>query len=213
VKHVLLWVRALITGSVGAFQRRYFVDVYHGRSETIEINLDASPWGIGGYVVIGNKISHWFASAISNAEAKVLSMVIGEAAGQQTAEALAALVALRTWHCLWKERPLTLRVRSDSISALVLVLKLKTSGIGSTVVAREIALDVARACYEPIVVEHVPGVSNKICDHLSRKFQPGVSFTLPAALVRAEETVIKPRDERYFEAIALPPDAAHQKRE
>ena len=130
---------------------------------------------------------------------------IGEAAGQQAAEALAALVALRSWHDLWKQQPVLLRVRSDSISALVLALKLKTKGKGCTVVAREMALDIARACYEPLVVEHVPGVANKICDGLSRKHQPGKSFKLPALLADVEETKLSKRDSSFFQSIALPP--------
>ena len=71
----------------------------------VEINLDASPWGIGGYIVLKDQIMKWFASAISQEEAEILSFRIGDAAGQQAAEALAALVALRTWHELWKRQP------------------------------------------------------------------------------------------------------------
>ena len=169
--------------------------------------LDASPWGIGGYIIIRGIILHWFASAISEDEANILSFRIGDAAGQQAAEALAALVALRTWHGLWKEQTLLLRVRSDSISALVMTIKLKTSGKGCIVVAREMALDIARACYEPVAVEHVPGVANKICDGLSRRYQPGKSFSVPPLLADVPETKLPPRGQEYFRSISLPPGA------
>ena len=61
-----------------------------------------------------------------------------------------------------------LRVKSDSISALILVLKLKTAGTGPAVIAREMALDMASALYTPSVVAHLPGVANITADLLSR---------------------------------------------
>ena len=210
IRHVLHWVRALITSQVGSFQQRYFTQVYHGMSEQIEINLDASPWGLGGYVVIDNAVVHYFASKISCEEAKHLCMKLVDCSAQQTAEALAALVALRAWHPLWKEKPLTLRVRSDSISALVVVLKLKTNGKGAILVARELALDVAKSCYEPVVVEHVPGVANKACDMLSRRYQPGKTYEVPALLKDVPETILPVRDAAFFLSITRPPDAEHQ---
>jgi hypothetical protein len=205
LRHVLLWLRALTSGQFGRLERHYVTDVYHGYTDEVEINLDASPWGIGGYILLRGQIVHWFASAISKEEAEVLSFKIGSAAGQQAAEALAVLVALRTWHVLWKQQPVLLRVRSDSISALVSALKLKTSGKGCIVVAREMALDVARACYEPTVVEHVPGVANKACDALSRRYQPGKRLDIPAILQGVQETKLKPRGAEYFQSIAIPP--------
>ena len=48
----------------------------------------------------------------------------------------------------------TIRVRSDSISALTIVLKLKTKGKGPGIVAREMALDMAEANYQPHIAEH-----------------------------------------------------------
>ena len=212
IKHVLLWVRSLIMGHAGRLQKQYFTDVYHGTADAIEINLDASPWGIGGYVVVGNDIVSWFAGEISAAEAKILSMKLGDSSCQQTAEALAALVALRTWQRLWRERRVALRVRSDSISALVLVLKLKTAtfSAGTTIIAREIALDIASACYDPAVVEHVPGIVNKTCDHLSRKFQPGAKFSLPQLLENVPEEKVSLRNQAYFKTVTRPPDALHQ---
>ena len=143
-RHVLFWLKALMTGEYGALERDYVTAVYHGLTDEIEINLDASPWGIGGYIIIRNTITRWFSSPISTQEAEILYMKIGDAAGQQTAEALAALVALRAWHKLWNQQPALLRVRSDSVSALVLALNLKSTGKGSILAAGEMALDVAK---------------------------------------------------------------------
>ena len=59
-------------------------------------------------------------------------------------------------------------MRSDSVSALVLVVKMKTSGTDTSIVAREMALDIGDALYAPNVAEHIPGIANVIADHLSR---------------------------------------------
>ena len=162
-------------------------------------------------MVINAAINFWFASPVFKEEAEILSFQIGSHTSQQTAEALAALVALRAWHHLWREKPILFRVRSDSISALAGVLKLKTTGRWQTLVARELALDIAASCYEPLAVEHVPGVSNKICDELSRKYQPGVCFKIPQALHGIPETILRERKAEYFKSVALSPGTQTEK--
>ena len=76
-------------------------------------------------------------------------------------------------------------MRSDSTSALALLLSLRTTGTGVAAIGREIALDLADGCYSPDVLEHVPGISNRLPDVLSRRFEPkrsGSQWQLPAAL-------------------------------
>ena len=50
------------------------------------------------------------------------------------------------------------------------------------VVARELALDLSDASYSLDFAQHVAGVTNGIADALSRKMQPGKSFSLPHLL-------------------------------
>ena len=52
------------------------------------------------------------------------------------------------------------------------MLRLKTSGAGPGIIAREVALDISDALYRPDIVQHVPGVANKVCDILSRHSNP-----------------------------------------
>ena len=120
------------------------------------------------------------------------------------------LIALRLWSHEWRATGAILRVRSDSISALVLALKLKTKGKGAGIIAREMALDIARACYSPVFAEHVPGVANVVCDALSRFDQPGKSAAVPALLQDVRRSNVQPRDEAYFTSLLGPP--ATQKR-
>jgi hypothetical protein len=92
------------------------------------------------------------------------------------------------------------------MSALILTFKLKTSGTGSGIIAREIALDLAQSEYKPNVVQHVPGVDNIVADELSRKFQPEHVFTLPTALAGVTEIQLPVRDRSYFRS-TMPPAA------
>ena len=91
------------------------------------------------------------------------------------------------------------RVRSDSVSALVLVLKLKSRGAAAAIIAREIAL------------EHVPGVANTISDALSRRFDPGKLCVIPSVLKDVEELKLPRRCKGYFRTLARrQPAAAEQ---
>ena len=80
----------------------------------------------------------------------------------------------------------TIRVRSDSVSALTIVLKLKTKGKGPGIIARDMALDIAEGCYQPLIAEHGSqhlGLSSK------RRRVP-LRFPLGIALVTAQGTPI-----------------------
>ena len=99
---------------------------------------------------------------------------------------------------------MTLRVRSDSVSALMLVLNLKASGIGPGIIAREVALDIAESVYRPDFVQHVPGISNVICDALSRLHQPDAKKELPKALVGVRRDVVRSRGKAFFRTLSLP---------
>ena len=114
------------------------------------------------------------------------------------------LIALRAWAGSWSEAGATLRVRSDSISALVLPLKLKTSGKAAGIVAREIAIGLAKACYMPVVAEHLPGIANGVCDSLSRFHQPSKGTTVPVFLKGITRLQLSPRGRGYYSSLAAP---------
>ena len=117
---------------------------------------------------------------------------------------MCALVAMFAWAHHWQGQRSIVRVRIDSISALVLVLKLKTSGAAAGIIARDIALDIASGVYEPHVTEHVPGIANVTCDVLSRKFDPRKSYELPRLLEGVSEQVLPLRDSNYFKSLTPP---------
>jgi hypothetical protein len=91
----------------------------------------------------------------------------------------------------------------------VVCLDLKTKGAGTSIVAREIALDVATSEYQPQIVEHIAGVDNVIADALSRKFMPGANFELPACLAKVPEATAPVRDRQYYRTTFKPLEAKH----
>jgi len=50
-----------------------------------------------------------------------------------------------------------------------MVLHFKGASHGLSIVAREVALDLADAAYRPLVAEHIPGIANTLADALIRE--------------------------------------------
>ena len=207
-KHTLIWIAALLAEGNFSLERRFTLEAFQGLGTSVVMCLDASPWGLGGFLVENDKIVAYFSSAIGEVEQRLLSISVADCACQQTVEALAVLVALRCWKHRWRGKPIVLRVKSDSISALVLTLNLKTRGKGAGIVARELALDVAASEYAPHVAEHIPGVENILADALSRQFEPGFDYALPTIFANVPESVLPLRGEDYFRT--LQPPAAYR---
>ena len=86
-------------------------------------------------------------------------------------ESLTLRVAARLWLVRF---PLgtVVRVRSDNISALYLVLKCKAESPALAIVAREIAMDQARSLYQFTSLKHINTKDNIIANSLSRQFEP-----------------------------------------
>ena len=146
----------------------------------------------------------WFAVELHTETAKLLDFEKGECTAQQTVEALAILLALRSWSQQWRGRRPVLEVKSDNVGALTMVIKMRSKGKGTGIIAREMALDIALGEYQPNVVSHAPGVSATIVDALSRKGQPGVDFHLPALLRRVPEAHLPPIGRDFFRTLGNP---------
>lgn len=203
LKHVLVWIRALLSQDFVKLTRSFSLAVHLRQGSSVEFNLDASPWGMGGFLSRDGHILSWFAVALSDADCENLDIEIGASASQQAVEALAVLIALRIWAQHWQTHGTLLRVKSDSITALTMALKLQASGHATSIVAREIALEVAAANYYPVVAMHVPGIANVIPDQLSRRFQPNKEeWKLPSLLADVPEKACS--DQVEFRSLLAP---------
>ena len=108
-----------------------------------------------------------------------LSVARGGSEGQQVWDALIVLAALRIWAPHWRSIRATLMVRCDSVSALVLVMRLKTSGVGTNLIAWEVALDVAEALYKPHVVSIYPVYQTLLLTPIQTQFIGFFPFAIP----------------------------------
>ena len=100
----------------------------------------------------------------------------------------------RLWHCwqLCASGPIignlsrsTLRVKSDIVSALILRTKLKTASDGTSLIAREVGLDIADAVHTPILRPPIPGMTTPVLSHFLSRWESNASSPLPAPLRQA----------------------------
>ena len=69
----------------------------------------------------------------------------------------------------------------------------------------------AESSFEPQVIIHIPGVSNTISDALSRIFEPGKDYKMPAILANVEPQVAPLRDEAWYKTLSYRPRGASGK--
>ena len=90
------------------------------------------------------------------------------------------------------------------MAALSTICKMQTSSPSLGVIAREIALDIADAIYEPQIATHVPGIANVVADILSRRYDPAKIYTVPPLLSKAIEVHPESRDGKWWRTLTVP---------
>ena len=184
----LAWITAFLHGKKSDLVRVMDVDVHFRRGTNVEIICDASPWGMGAILTIDGRPTEYFAVQTTAQDALQLGLTTTEgSASQQAFEALVLLVALRVWQYTWAKTRCIIHVSSDNMGALSMMCRMQPHSASLGVVAREVALDIADAIYEPQLASHVPGVANVAADALSRKYQPDFQYALPAILQASAE--------------------------
>ncbi len=73
------------------------------------------------------------------------------------------------------------------MSVLMRLSMLKAQGIGTNLIAREVALDFGGGVFRPQIVTHTPGLTNVTCDTPYRWYQPSKKRSLPLALYDVTE--------------------------
>ena len=200
-KHSLLWLTAFFSRCIGPLERRFPLSL-DNQAPCLHVSTDASPWGIGGVLVVNGEITSYFADHITELDLRRFNASVGVSDFNTIWEALAILVAVRTWrasiHCFAK-----FHVRSDSLSAIRALVKLSSSAPSINIIARELALDCAQLLQEPSVYEHTPGVANKLPDALSRLYAP-VPSEIPAVLGNVRMAKLAVRDSSFWRTTKLP---------
>ena len=115
-------------------------------------------------------------------------------------EALAVLVAARSWTDRWQTVRAAIEVQSDNTSALATIYKPKGRIFGVNAVAHELALDLCDGSVEPDVCLRVPGVASTLADALSRLYQPGAARAAPPQLREVPRVQCKDRRRAWCRA-------------
>ena len=108
---------------------------------------------------------------VSKCDADILELSPSGCENRQILEVLTGLIALRLWSKFWQGQRAKLAIRGDNVGALVLFSKLKSKSSKLTLIARDFSLDLGNAEYRPGLVQHVPGISNQVCDVPSRNLR------------------------------------------
>ena len=130
-------------------------------------------------------------------------MPIGDSDAQQIWEGLAILVAVVLWSTAWKQQRIMLKVKSDNVSALTMLTKLRTKANSPelAIIARELALHLVELSFPPDA-EHVSGIGHKFADALSRVYAPTgmgiLTDDLHPAMKNARAVVAPVRGPSYY---------------
>ena len=195
------WILAFLSGEHAGIVRVYSLSHFRKEGPEVIITWDASPWGMGTTLQVAGQFVQFFAIPINETDEEVLKTKSGGCEGQQVWEALAGLVALRLWARFWTGQRARLHVRGDNMGALTLFPTLKASSPALSLISREFALDLGTAEYRPDLIQHIPGIVNKITDVLSRRYQPGTTFSLPKLLLKAKPVIPVRRDMTWWRSL------------
>ena len=151
-------------------------------------------------------ITECFASPLTTDDSTTFGIPLAVAAGQQVWEALASLVAVVLWSTVWQQERIVLKVKSDNVTALTLLVKMRPSpstihGRQLAVISRELALRLVNLSFPPDAA-HTPGVGHIFADKLSRVFAPTgkgkVTQDLHHALATSQVVVTPVRDQSFY---------------
>ena len=200
ISHTFTWLLAFLDEEKLGIRREFTLAAFLRRGPLVVITWDASPYGMGATLQIGGEYRQFFAIPITQGDQDILQTPAGDCKGQQVWEAFTGLIALRVWSKHWQQFPVILQVRNDNMGALTLFATLKASSTALSIIAREFALDLGRATCKPSLVQHIPGLSNTVCDMLSRRFDSKAPFKLPRVLLQAKAIVPPPRHMSWWKS-------------
>jgi hypothetical protein len=204
IAHVIKWIKAFLTNRTGTITRLFVIDAYFNRGNKVSIKLDASPWDMGATLKINNVTFRYIESKLTKEDLDIFEMPLGDCAGQQTWEGLIALVALRAWKDVWANKRVILQITSDNVTALEVVNTLRGKSRNLNIIARELAMLFGDSAFRPKIAQHAPGITNVVCNTLSRLHQPSSGKLFPEFLDKVIRTQVPIRNQAYYLAWSPP---------
>ncbi|CAK0895402.1 unnamed protein product, partial [Prorocentrum cordatum] len=157
VRAQLEWFLLFLQQERGSIVRRFLVEAYTRRGPAVRMGFDASPWGLGGWLMLDEAFVAYFAAPVSGENVELLGIVVGSAESQQILEDLAILAGMRVWKQHWCQVRSSCAVESDNIAALTMLSKLRAPSPALNHLAKELALDLGDTAFLPEELSHVPG--------------------------------------------------------
>ena len=139
----------------------------------------------------------WFADTLQSEDLVKFHAEVGDSAFTTIWELLAVVVAIKFWAS--KHQGLAVAVRSDSLSALQVFAKQRARAPGLSCLLQELALEQAAFSFVYDDLTHIPGVSNKVPDALSRLCAPSeAGKPFPKELAGVPQCKVPPRDAAWW---------------
>ena len=113
---------------------------------------------------------------------------------------MAYLVALRVWQDFWADRRLRVAINSDNLSTLFMGAQMRSKA--SPLVSKEVALLYSESAFEPRIFQHLPGITNRMADIVSRLSEPGNMKELPIELHDITPTVVPIRTKKWYRILS-----------
>ena len=139
------------------------------------IEVDASPWGGGGVLVIHGKPVRCFCCTWEAGEFQGLGVEVGSSASQTFFEILVLVLAIE----LWARSARPTAVLGDNVAALQEAISMKGKGIHAPLSQALAVLIVSRTLH--LSAGHLPSEANEAADSLSRQAEPGNLKSWPFA--------------------------------
>ena len=177
----LAWIAAFWRTESRSLVRVYYV---HPPPSDLAIITDASPWGLGGVLVViqSGVILEGFSSPLTNQDELELHIKIGDPAGQGVVEMLAIYAGLKLWTRFFRGRTRIPSFLADSLSALGVARKFSSPVPALNHLGSELSLHLEIHDVVDPKLAHVPGKMNDLADFFSRLAAPETP-AMPAGLV------------------------------
>ena len=196
VDNALRWLHALLHlhhNWVGLYK----VHKWRPCAATALVQTDASPFGIGGVLMVSGQTVSYFGEELQTTDFSLFGSERGDPAYQSEYELLAVLVALRVFaRKISQIGALRVVLRGDNTSTLHAALTYKAGSPITTQLAAEIFLEVEHQGLVAIVPQHLPGTLNVIPDKLSRLHVEEV----PWQLANVQRLKVPKRDMNFYRA-------------